>query len=356
VALPAAAAVLMLSGGDVLVAHGRAELASRIPGNNVMPAAAILPTARQNSDTGRYRELAMEALRSAPLTGEALTWLAIDAAGQAHAARAERLLALSGRTGWRGEWTQRNLYNAALLRGDAPAAIRHADALLRQGQASDELFGRIVQGMSVPAFRSAFPRALAATPKWGGQFLARRGAQLDDEALLQAASAWAKPHESLNRDVAAPLMSRLVAAGRVKTAAAVWAMVPDGAHPGPGTLEWPDALARNAPTPFDWNLPAGFAIEEGANPELVAASAVPGEFARRILWLEPGNYRIAASPADEWLWAAGCSPRPAMPNRPFTPDASFAVPPGCAGTVLSVAPAPGRQSARLGRVSIEPLP
>jgi len=131
-------------------------------------------------------------------------------------------------------------------------------------------------------------------------------------------------------------------------------LAPEHGQSGPGTLAWPDDLARSTPTPFDWSLPEGFTVERDGH-ELAAASALPGEAARRILWLKSGDYRIAASPSDGWLWTAGCSAQAVVPSSPFAPDARFTVSAGCAGTLLAVAPAPGSQSL-LGEISVEPLP
>lgn len=348
-ALPAALAVLMLSGGDVLVAHGHAGIASRIPGNSVMPALATLP------GTDGTAEMALAALRRAPLTGEALTWLGLEADSRGDRERGARLLALSAQTGWHDEWTQRHLYNSALRAGDAPAALRHAEALLHQGKGSDELFARFVQGMAVPQFRAAFLKAISDGPAWSRNFLMRHGHELDDRALLDVASVRAKARHGLDRDMAAALLPKLVRAGRVNTAAALWAMVPQAGPAGPGTLEWPDQLARNAPTPFDWNLPQGFAVEGEGNSELTATGTLPGEAAHRVLVLKPGGYRITALSASDWLWAAGCMSQTAVPNRRFSPDGRFTVSPDCPATVLTVAPVPGSQSARLGRIAVEPL-
>lgn len=356
VALPAAAAVLMLSGGDVLVAQGLAETAVRIPGNSVMPALAMLPSAGQRADHDSQHEVAMAALRRAPLAGEALTWLALDASRRGNSEKAAQLLALSNRTGWHDEGTQRNLYNTAMRAGDAPTALRHAEALLRQGHAEAELFPRFVQGMAVPEFRAAFVKAIAPAPAWGRRFLVKHGHELDEQALMDAAKVWARPRHGLERDIAAPVMVRLVAAGRVETAAHLWSLLPEGGSRRSGELAWPDELARNAPTPFDWNLPQGFAVEgEGAGSQLAAASALPGEAARRVLWLPPRDYTIDADPADGWLWGAGCITQPVVPGRRFEPNSRFTVTPDCPGTVITVAPAPGSQSDRLGEIVVEPL-
>lgn len=353
VTLPAAAAVLMLSGGDVLVSQDRGSLASRIPGNSVMPALAMLPAADRGAGRDSQHEMAMAALRRAPLTGDALTWLALDAADRGDRSRAAELLALSGRTGWHDEWTQRNLYNTAMRSGDAPTALRHAEALLRQGRGEAELFPRFVQGMKVPEFRAAFFKAIAPAPVWSRRFLVKHGHELDEEALINAATALAKPRRGLDRDIAAPVLTRLVAEGRVGTAVRLWTLV---RKEGP-QLSWPDELARNAPTPFDWKLPQSFTVEgEGKEAELVATSALPGEAARRLLYLQPGDYHLKAYPADGWLWGAGCLTQPVVPNRRFEPGAHFTVTPDCPGTVIALAPAPGSESVRLRDITVAPLP
>jgi hypothetical protein len=354
IALPAAIAVLMLSGGDVLVAYGKAPQAARLPRNNVLPAEAMLAGLDSGESTRQAQAGAREALRSSPLSGGALAYLATQEAPQGGADHRIRLRAIAGKVGWHGEWSQRRLYNAALAAGDAGAALRHAEALLRQQYARDELFAQFVRGMDVPGFRSELIKAVARSPHWPRQFLVQRGAELDDAALLELASARAESQGGLDRQLAAPLLTRLVSLGRLEAAATISRLIPG--DPRPGVLAWPDELAMNAPTPFDWNLPPSYAVDRSEGARLVADKVLPGEFARRLIVLPPGEYRLLAPASEGWLWGTGCAGGTVVPNRPLSANASFTAPPDCPLIALVLAPANTGTTEQLGEVSLKRLP
>lgn len=357
IALPAAIAVLMLSGGDVLVAYGRAPQAARLPGNSVLPGEAILAGMAEGAVGAVGRATALDVLGSAPLSARALAYLASDTAEQEDAGKRGRLRAIAGKIGWHDEWTQRRLYNAALVAGDSTSALRHADdALLRQQFAREELYTQFVRGMNVPEFRADLGRTIAKSPHWPREFLVQHGSELSDAALLELVTARAKAQGGLDRGLAAPLVTRLVSLGRLEAASAIWELVPGHRPPGAGDLEWPDEAAEKAPTPFDWNVPAAYSIEHGDGAWLVAGTAMPGEFASRLIVLPPGDYRILASEAEGWLWGAGCADTRVVPSRSLSADTGFVIAGDCAAATLAIMPAPGGAAAALARLVIERRP
>lgn len=343
IALPAAIAVLLLSGGDVLVAYGKASQAATLPGNNVLSGGAILA----DMDEGEAaRAAAMGALGSTPLSARALAYLATNSDA--------RLRAIAGKVGWRDEWTQRRLYNASLAAGDADAALRHADALLRQQFAREELYAQFLRGVHVPGFRAALVTTVANSPHWPREFLVQHGSDLADAALLELVAARTKAKGGLDRQLAAPLLTRLVSLGRLESATAIWKLVPGHADSAVNILAWPDELAAITPTPFDWNLPTGYSVARSNGARLVAGSVLSGKFVRKLMALPPGDYRLVAA-ADGWLWGAGCADAAVVPSRRLTADSSFTVARDCPAVVLVLAPAHGGMVV-LDTLGIEQVP
>lgn len=355
VALTAAIGILLFSGGDVLTAYARASQAARLPGNRTLPGEELLVRLDESGNARQARAVALETLRASPLSPRALAWLAAEETRQGNTARGAALRSVAGRTGWHDEWTQRRLYNTALHAGDAASAMHHAEALLRQTYARDELYTQFVRGTGVPEFRAGLVTAIARSPHWPRDFLVQRAGSLDDAALLELATARANANGGLDRQFASPLLARLVSLGRWETAHAIWRLVPGNADQDSRRLEWPDELAWETPTPFDWNLPARLRIERDNGARLVAESVMPGEAARRLVVLPAGDYRLGPA-AEGWLWSAGCAGDAVVPNRPLDADARFTVAPDCPAVALVLAPANTGTAAALDELSLESLP
>jgi len=358
----AAAGVLTMTLGDVLAAHGHAALASHLPGNAGV-AAILLPSrfaqveAADDKPERPDNVIAMTALRNAPLTSEALTWLAIEARQRGEAARGARLLELAGHTGWRDEATRRQLYNAALVAGDATSAVHHADILLRQNKARHELFTQFDRGMAVPRFRMALVARLATAPAWSGDYLATHGVALGDASLSAALDARAAATGGLERRIAAPLLARLLVARRLRAASTAWRLVRDADGLTPGPLPWParDGRATHDVTPFDWHVAPAYRLADGDGSALHAAMQPDAPPATRLLALPAGQYRLVVhGDSGDWLWSISCADENRWPAQAFTPTALFEVERACPVQRLSVIArtgAPAGQS-RLGMLAI----
>lgn len=348
--LVAGTAVLTQGLGDVLVSRGQAAAAWQAPFPATLAAAALLPPATGGPADPRHRALAHRALAAAPLSSEALTYLARDAARQGNDGRARRLMAVAGRTGWRDETAQRQLYNTALATGDAAAAARHADALLRLGKARDELFPGFDRGLALPAFRAALLPYLAASPGWPRDYLVLHGARLGDAVLAEVLAARAGRQGALERELAGPLIVALMQSRRPAAAAGAWRLTAGADGTGPGPLPWQRPEAISAPTAFDWQVPSAY--RPATAPEgWLATPTVPGTPpALRLLALPPGSYALLTQAEDEsgrgWLWSLACAGERAWPSRPIggaaaaspVPQGSVAV--NCPVQMLAIMPGP----------------
>lgn len=344
--MAALAAIGCLSVGDVLVAYGQPEAALNLPGNSALAAERILPGFTETPSTPERLALARAALANSPVATAALTYLAADARRAGRKDRADRLLSLAAATGWHDETSQRQLYNAAISSGDAARALVHADALLRQGLARQELFAQFDRGMEIPSFRKAMLKVLATSPDWPRDYLAEHGARLSDAALEAALAARATRPGGVERAIVAPIAAALINAGRPAAAAIAWRRAGGADGLGAGTLAWSSEAALETPGPFDWQLATGYRAEPGAEGALLAEGSQPGETARRLLALPPGQWRIAAATGDAagWRWAVACGEEAPYPARDLATDNRFEVPAGCPvqWLVLAADPAAGQ--------------
>lgn len=325
--LLAGTGVLSATLGDVLVAFGHVDLASRLPGNAPLLARAQLPMLGDRAPTPETRAIALAALETAPLSSAGLSHLALHARYANDAASAQRLLAITAATGWHDEFAQRELFNAAIRRNDAAGAVRHAEALLRQGKARDELFASFDRGVLIRPFRKALGAAMAGPTVWPIDYLTSRGSRLPDEVLLDLAAARAG-RAPLERSIAGPLVVDLIHAGRLATAARLWRMAGGVAAAGP--LGW-DVAGSDEPgsQPFAWSVGEGYRIDF-TDDRLAAENPAPAEGASRIVALPPGRWRLVPGGETEgWRWSFGCVTSAADPFRPLASGAEFEVGADC---------------------------
>lgn len=351
--LLAGAGVLSATLGDVLVAFGHLDLASRLPGNAPLLARAQLPQLGDLAPTPETRAIAVAALETAPLSSPALTHLAIHARYANDAAGAGRLLAITAATGWHDELAQRELFNAAIRRNDAAGAVRHAEALLRQRKARDELFATFDRGVLIPPFRKALAAAMAGPTVWPIDYLTSRGARLPDEVLIELAAARAGK-APLERTIAGPLVVDLLRAGRLDGAARLWRMA--GGVTAAGPLAW-DLPSGDEPgsAPFGWSLGEGYRIDF-TDDRLTVESPAPDARASRVVALLPGRWRLVPGGETEgWRWSFGCVTSAADPFRPLARGVEFEVAADCPLQRISLsAAAPGGMTAvPLGPLRLE---
>lgn len=353
-------ATFTISLGDVLTAYNRPEQALALPFNRTLAAWRILAPVRGQPETPAMRKLAEESLAASPVAAVPLTWLALAEKARGRRDRADRLLALAATAGWHDEVAQRQLYNLAVSRGDFPTALRHADALLRQGYGREELFGRFDLGMERPAFRKAMAAVAETSPGWPRDYIAGHGARLSDEALASLLDARRMADGSLAREIAVPLISGLLTAGRDAAAVRVWRRVSGADGLAPGLLTWRDGAMVAPAGAFDWQLPEGFRIEGLDEATLLAGFDAAPQPVRRMVALPSGRWRLSPARADAvsgtWQWSLACRNRAEGPWLPLVAGQAAAVPAGCPVQVLALRRANPAEDGVLPQLRLERLP
>lgn len=349
--------IATMSWGDVLVSRHRQDEARQLPGNTSIAAVAQFEASGRMDPPLALVATAYDALRNSPVAGEALTTLALHARAQGKQAAAARLLDLSGRMGWHDETGRRQLFNLAVSRGDADNALYHADALLRQGRAREELFASLNAAMGDPRLRRAIAPYVIRAEGWPQDWLALHGAKLPDAALTDLLSTRARALKGLDRATAAPILVGLVGAGRLAMAASVWQLVTDGGGRSAGPLAWSSVDDRQL-TPFDWTLPGGLAINDAG--ALIAPENGESVVAKRLLALPPGRYRLSftGTPPAGWRWSFGCGAGGGVPVEPLRASVVVSVAQGCPVQHLSFSPSTLNAAgvSPLGAPTLERLP
>lgn len=327
VGLSAAWLVFIASFGDVLAAEGMIKQAQDLPGNRERIAALVLPSRGTAPASRETLSLAHAALKSSAMSGEALVHLAVDAKARGEPIRFRRLLGLANLTGWHDHFAQRLAYNTALELGDVDSAARHADALLRQGEANKELFTSFNRGMKISRFRKALVPHFSGTAHWPDDYLVTNAGMLTDEVLLELLFARKRDGLTLDRRVAAPTIVTLLGNGRLEAAAKVWRMTEETALPG--MLVWSSDGSLKIPTPFDWSAGEGYRIDLTDN-TLIAESLAHGTRTHRLMALSPGRWRLRASDnTSGWQMAVECASRPTGGMFPLGSIREFRVDPDC---------------------------
>lgn len=336
----AAAAILLVGSGDLVVQAGEPQLAVRSVAAVGMAADALLASGRASLDDKR---LALAALNRSPAHPAALRALA--AAEQAWP-RKRLLLDAAAAWGWREPGTQVALLGAALRQGDDAAAARHADALLRQRAAGgDALMGFLWRRAAQPSFRHEIARRLSYRPAWRTDFLQQRSGLrgASDATIADLARDLRAVGAPLSRTEAAPLLTAMVLDGRIAGAHGIWREQLAAEVPARDVVAWPSPGAIADPTPFDWRISrglSGLVSVEGREMKVTAAPAVQGLLAERLIVLPPGRYRFLLrgtdlGPGIRLDWAGSCTAPPHAPVR-RAGDADFTVPAGCGATRLQV--------------------
>ncbi len=330
----------------------------------------------------RAERLASNALSREPASVPAVRALGQIAGLRGDLPRASRIFRYSEQLSRRDLLTQMWLIEERVRRDDIPGALTHYDRALRTvGSARAILFPVMISAMSTPEIARAAQRLMAARTAWGPDFLSvmAQTPTASSDALGQlTVSAQLRPNLAAERDALVAVLGRLVASGRYAAAQTVWTRalgVRDQPAVRGGDFETEPLLP-----PFDWsfantgNLSA--TREPGGTGTVLVLRAVnggSGEFARQLLTLQPGGYRIAlitsGASADRIARAAVAvtcaSGNGELLRLPLSTTArarlesSFTVPPGCEAQMLTiVAPAglgDGNASVVLDDLAITPV-
>lgn len=284
-------------------------------------------------DVDRAAVQARAAFAIAPINAPALRTLGFAAeAGEEHRS-AYALLATAGALGWRDVLTQLWLMQQALDSGEPNAAMERADALLRQGILSSEIFAELRRLGRSRAVNAALAARLAGGPWWRHPFLA--DVERTDpsqfgvvEALLLRLMATSAPPTI---EETRPFLRRLAKAHDYARARRIWLRIqPDALVYDSGFEASGKTLAYGGP--FEWQAPKRAGVElnigepsgssHGKALRLVSDGSARGIALRQTLLLKPGAYRlefaIRAEQPDvpsslKWqLWCIGT-----QQNEPF---------------------------------------
>ncbi len=333
-------------------------------------------------DTEEAARLADAALARSPLDTIGTRVAAQVAERRGDAERARRLMEVGGRLGWRDLPTQKWIFAHALANGDAPTAMMHADALLRQAVDRGPVLRALGQALEVPAMRDAIASTLATAPPWRPAFFAEsRGIAptlwltLADVAEALEGTAHPLTAREAGAAVASPVARTQDVAGWVllHKLASARATVREPLLRDGGFDRAADP-ARRATNDFEWAFPVATG-GQGAI-DAVAGSSGPAlrlddagddrPIALQILVLPPGAYRLGWSMRAEALSGsvrmtvtcrtaslpAFASAAVDAPQGWATRRIDFTVPARCPSQMLSLQPTGGGKSIWIDSVQL----
>lgn len=318
-------------------------------------------------------ELAREATIRSPLEPTSTGLLGAALLGEGKAALADKAFRVSGQLGWRDSVTQTYWMQVALLGGDFPVAAQRLDAILRRQPAMagqpDLLapFEQNAQGRKVLAAR------LAENPGWTSAYL-NPPASISSQQLAQrtqVAGLLAKDRQ-LGCEGISRFVRKLIAEGAVIPAHDLWQLHCPSAMGQ--MITDPDFAngVRNDASPFGWQKNSDGSISArsgGREGGLVMenSASFPRNFARQLLVLTPGNYRLSwrAMEADgrvsdrieAFTGCAGDTPTKidAQPESDSRVSGVLRINRGCDGQFLTFRIRPGAPGLKFGKISVKPI-
>jgi hypothetical protein len=304
--------------------------------------------------------LARRALLREPSSVPAVRVLGQAAALRGDLPRANRLFRYSEQLSRRDLLTQIWLIEEGVRRGDIAGTLTHYDRALRTvGRARAVLFPVLISAMSTPDVAAGAERLMAQRTAWGPDFLAvmAQSPNASPDALARLAmAARLRPDVAAERGSLDAILQRLVASGRHVAAYTLWRRVLG--VPGAGTRVRNGGFESDPlPPPFDWrfaNEGDRSATREPSDTGIAlvlrATNGTSGEFARQLLLLQPGRYRIdltssgaSADRLSHALLAVTCAAGGELLRLPLSAVAktrlngAFSVPPGCRAQTLTIA-------------------
>lgn len=370
-ALLAFAGVSVASGLDRMGAANPA-LALAVPAPFAAEAPAALATiALYRQDFAQTETLARQSLAHAPLEPGTAGLLGAGLVGQGKWKAGDKAFRVAGQLGWRDVPTQLYWMQVSIATGDWDIAAERADAVLRLDpkQADNP---RIVGPLEDnPKGRSALIARMAGNPPWVAAYLRPSPDtpvdRLEKRAVvLSEMTGAAKP----SCDLAAPFAARLAGAREVAQAFGIWRRSCPAA--GAGLIRDPSFAAADAlpPVPFEWRLASSGSVtvapaEDGKGLAITTRASFPREFARQLLVLPPGSYRLSwreqgAIPGSppRVIPSLGCyqtdGNRLAASSQGGRASARFTADSGCERLWLTLLVAPGSEDVRVSDVRLDP--
>lgn len=310
----------------------------------------------------RARALARRSLKSQALNPTALRTLALTRGGAVLGTKVDyRLVHLSNVVSRRDFGTQALLIQEAAEKKDVAGVLRAYDTALRTKQDSQQvLFPQLVKAMELPGMVPLFAPFVRDRPDWLSPFLVYAVVTSDHPGLfarLLRANGGAAGLDRA-REIEIGLVNRLIAVERDYSEARRFYLSTKSAR---ASVLGSPAIGIDSLEPASNGLLWQLFDQPGRGAEALALTAIAayaeggrsGPVARKVLYLDPGRYKLTGRYDDirfaeggGAVWNVSCLGKTdrllstaAVPRTPTSVTASFAfaVPDGCAATSLELA-------------------
>lgn len=290
-----------------VVANANPDLAAKLwPWNaaaQAIKAVTLVTVDASPAQLDRARSHAWKALAREPVNIPAVRAIALSE-DILHRSRAGQLFAYAEGLSRRDLATQLWMIEALVAKGDIDGTLIHYDRALRtRKEAEPILLPILVAAMATPETRAPIGRLLATRPQWWPRYVEQ--ALVDPSTVDTLPFIFARlrvsPIDEQGRGFLSTGIASLIRAGRFRDALAVYrAAMPAAMRAQPllrdGSFERDPLLP-----PFDWQLADGDAVSAliqagpGGSRVLFAVptEGAQGEFARQLLMLQAGRYRLA---------------------------------------------------------------
>ncbi|RDC59701.1 hypothetical protein HME9302_00893 [Alteripontixanthobacter maritimus] len=349
----ALAVPVFLAWGGTGLALTRNSLAMDVPFANTLIAPRMLESERIVLPELQTRRMALEALEVSPLQQRAM--LALAQQDMTEPATATALRARMAQTGWHDLRVQQQLFLKAASAERFDVAMVHAEAMLRRHDEARPWFSQQVRQYAAnQRFLAAAEQRLNDPGKWSEGWLRAEYSALPARSLAEVFAARSAAGNPISRDTAVPIIAGLAEQGDIKTAAQLARLLNDGASDTRSLIApWPSREAQQRPSPFDWRIPAGYAVLENA--EARSLTRIPGNASRPVeltAALAPGTYDFRTDGAAMGVWSYGfsCVSLP-QPSKPLNTAQTIVVPSNCPRQFFAVAASP----AAIGQDGLAPL-
>jgi hypothetical protein len=305
--------------------------------------------------------LARAALKREPMNVAALRTLGFALEQTGDKDRANRILYLAGRLGWRDVAVQLWLVKALALQGHLAASLHRADALARVNRVPEITFPLFVASITDNRLRAALVQEMVDRPHWRGTFFYRLLQLPENQVKYFDALVidLAKAGSAINPGERAIYLTRLIQVGHGADAYRYW-LRDQKARNGVSTAPWDGGFEHIPPAgtlgaPFEWQMSLESAGVASIVPSPKGGQQVTvspghdfiGNLMSQTIVLQPGKYRLIADvsgdPASMGLrWTIRCLPgqKEVDLSTPIGGSelrlANFEIPTGCMAQSLTL--------------------
>lgn len=339
-----------------------ALLASEPDALNRLAALDMAERSAQGRPAPRARALAQRSLRAQALNPAALRTLALTRRGAVLGKNVDyRLVHLSDRVSRRDFGTQALLIQEAAEKNQVAGVLRAYDTALRTKQSSQQvLFPQLVKAMELPGMVPLFAPFVRNRPDWLSPFLVYAVVTSEHPGLFARLLRNNGGAAGLDRagEIETGLINRLISVERDYPEARRFYLSTKEAKPR--VLSSP-AIGVDSLEPASNGLLWQLFDQPGRGAEALALTAIAayaeggraGPVARKVLYLDPGRYRLTGRYDDIQIaegggaaWNVSClgkidrvlSTAPVPGTRPsVTASFDFTIPGSCAATSLELA-------------------